>query len=89
MYIVIVVCLAYLYLSLLISLRILMRNKKNSLDSMSTLYLYRRYRSLFDSKQENACKIGVFFQIRPIRPAFLSRNFFPSVNSVRFEFDSI
>lgn len=49
MYIVIVVCLAYLYLSLLISLRILMRNKKNSLDSMSTLYLYRRYRSLFDS----------------------------------------
>lgn len=62
MYIVIVVCLeAYLYLSLLISLRILMRNKKNSLDSMSTLYLYRRYRSLFDSKQENACKIGVFF----------------------------
>lgn len=61
MYIVIVVCLAYLYLSLLISLRILMRNKKNSLDSMSTLYLYPRYRSLFDSKQENACKIGVFF----------------------------
>lgn len=49
MYIVIVVCLAYLYLSLLISLRILMRNKKNSLDSMSMLYLYRKYRSLFDS----------------------------------------